>query len=367
MPIENVIATTENCRYCLMCRHTAPVMFVTKKETDSPHGLGLLVQSEQRGLIEWTEQSIDDLYRGDADDGVARANCVTDQPYSSAIAAVRAEVAAAIKAPDAVYEVNGKLQANQNPYGNAVEPDEITTGDVALFIGDDIHFLMPELLDQAVALLTGLGIEPVLIGRGRNNGLLASSLGFPQTAKALIQATIDDVQATEASTLLVLSPGDFYAFGRMNEDRLGLAWPDGVQLKELTVFLAEQLEVESPLMAEAPFAYMDPTHAARAPERHAVVHSLVDASINGERVNMFWREYRAHPTGHGAIGYTHPETAEKLTRARLEDAQAVGAKTLYTEVAGDLVELRKYADEYDIEVVSLYQMLAQQVVGVSTD
>ncbi len=368
MPIENVIATTENCRYCLMCRHTAPVMFVTKKETDSPHGLGLLVQSEQRGLIEWTPTSIDDLYRGDADDGVARANCVTDQPYSSAIAAVRAEVAAAGLAPASAVEVHKALENNDNPYGQKVDVDDVRSGDVALFVGDDVHFLRPDVLEHALTLLQSIGIEPVLLGRGRNNGLLASSLGFPKTAKRLVQATMDDLKASGASTLLTLCPGDFYAFGRMNDDRLGVSMPDEVELKELSPFLAEKLDLNSPLFHVAePFTYMDPTHAVRSPERHVAIRSLVDGTISGRRVNMFWREGRAHPTGHGAIGYTHPDIAEQLTRARLEDAESVGAKTIYTESAGDLNELSKYAAEYEIDVISLYQVMAQQLAGVSTD
>ena len=30
MAIENVIATTDNCRYCLMCRHVCPLGHVTR-------------------------------------------------------------------------------------------------------------------------------------------------------------------------------------------------------------------------------------------------------------------------------------------------------------------------------------------------
>lgn len=368
MPIENVIATTENCRYCLMCRHTAPVMFVTKKETDSPHGLGLLVQSEKRGLIEWTAEAVDDLYRGATDDGVARANCVTDQPYSSAIAAARAEVAAAGLAPAAAVAVNEALEANHNPYGEKVDSGDVGQGDVALFVGDDAHFLQPDILNHALALLDSIGIQPVLIGRGRSNGLLASSLGYPQTAEMLVQATADDVAASGASLLLTLSPADYYAFGRMNDDRLGVAWPDGLALQDLSVFLSEKIgEIDSPMSVTSPFAYLDPSQAVRAPERHAPVRNIVDKSISGERLNLFWREGRAHPTGHGAIGYTHPEVAEMLSRARLEDAQSVGAQIIFTEAAGDLTELSKYAEEYNVEVVSLYQVLAQQLAGVSAD
>ena len=34
--IENPIAVTENCRYCLMCRHVAPVGHVMADEAVTP-------------------------------------------------------------------------------------------------------------------------------------------------------------------------------------------------------------------------------------------------------------------------------------------------------------------------------------------
>ena len=53
MFIENPILATDNCRYCLMCRHVCPVERVTKREATSPHGWALLIASVQRGLLAW--------------------------------------------------------------------------------------------------------------------------------------------------------------------------------------------------------------------------------------------------------------------------------------------------------------------------
>ena len=49
--IEDVILTTENCRYCLMCRHVCPVGHVTRLETLTPHGWGLTIASIRRGIV----------------------------------------------------------------------------------------------------------------------------------------------------------------------------------------------------------------------------------------------------------------------------------------------------------------------------
>ena len=55
------------------------------------------------------------------------------------------------------------------------------------------------------------------------------------------------------------------------------------------------------------------------------------------------------------------ELAEKLTRARVKDAQKSGAKTIISEDPGTLYHLNKFASEYDLQVVGLYQLLADNL------
>ncbi len=85
MTLDNAVLTTDNCRYCLMCRHVCPVGHVTRLETLTPHGWGLLISSGQRGLIDWTDSAVDKLYTC-ADCGTCQSHCVTDQPLPAAIA-----------------------------------------------------------------------------------------------------------------------------------------------------------------------------------------------------------------------------------------------------------------------------------------
>jgi Fe-S oxidoreductase len=129
--IEDVILTTDNCRYCLMCRHVCPVGRISARETLTPHGWGLIIASERRGLVSWNASTVDALYSC-ADCGACRANCVTDQPLPLAIAAARAEVASQDRAPEVVYEVHQRLQRWANPHREQ-EPETVTgQGGVAL-------------------------------------------------------------------------------------------------------------------------------------------------------------------------------------------------------------------------------------------
>lgn len=367
MAIDNIAlsaATTDNCRYCLMCRHVCPVGHVTMLETLTPHGWGLLIASERRGLIGWNASSIDKLFSC-ADCGACRAHCVTDQPLPNAIAAARAEVVQQALAPQAVYAVNEALLQWGNPYQPIAPAPVRNAGEVALFVGDEAAYLWPQALEAALQLLTAVGVMPVLIGAGRNNGYLATSLGFPATGKALAQAILDDLRASRARQLLVLTPGDFYTFQTLYDERLGLPWPQDVELKEVSVYLAECLavgELAFRKLSEAlPYAYVDPAHSVRVTTRYDAPRQLLAAAMPGPGIELFWRRDRTHPAGSTSLKFANPQMANHLTYARLGDAVQVGARLLISEDPGTLNALAAHSARFGLSVRGLYELLAEQL------
>lgn len=360
--IENVIETTEYCRHCLMCRHVDPVGHVSHNETLTPHGWGQLVASERRGMVSWDEDTVDRIYAF-ADNGNSRAHCVTSQPLPEAIAAVRAEIVEAGTAPDVVYELQERLREWENPYEDR-EPGAVEgSGDTALFVGDAARYLRPNVLDAARALLDDLDLDAVPVGRGRNSGFLASSLGLRDVATDIAEANLADLEAAGADRLIVLSPEGKFAFSQMYEERLGVEPPANVEVIELVDLLADRYEEEAGNLprngASGAYAYLDPTHAVRLPDRHQAPRTLLESVRGGERKELFWRKERAHPAGNLALEYTHPKLATALTRARLEDAREVGAGTVFTEDASTLHHLTQHSDAGVVKVVSFFEYLAE--------
>ena len=373
MQIQDPIATTNNCRYCLMCRHVCPVGHVTRLETLTPHGWGLTIQSVERGLLTWNEDTVTALYSC-ADCGTCRANCVTDQPLPSAIAAARAGVAASGLAPAAVTQVGENLAAWGNPYEKPApltDTGAIRTGEVALFVGDEAFFRWPTALVAARTLLQAVGIEPVEIGVGRSNGYLPTSLGFPEIGRTLVQATLDELAAAGAHTLLVLSPGDYFMFHQLMDERLGVSWPEEVQLIELTTYLYDQWNAGDLVLKKAaeqsgeneavPYAYVDPTHAVRVPTRHDAPRALLQAVMPKPGLELFWRRDRAHPVGSGALQFTSPHIANHLTYSRLGDLVETGARLAITEDPGSLSQLSMHADRFKVRIQGLFELLAEKI------
>lgn len=363
--IDNYIETLENCRFCLMCRHVAPVGLVTNMETLTPHGIALIATSQQRGLIEWNEETVGIIY-SEPDGGNSRAHCVFDQPHPEAVAALRVNLVQQNLAPKAVYETGKALTEWGTPFAQEKAEPSSGHGDVALFVGDEVKHLWPQTLPAVLKLLSKIGIDPVLIGIGRNNGLLATSLGFPETAAALVQATLAELQESGAKKLLLLSPGDYFTFNQAIDERLGIEFPADVELVELVSLLAEEMANGtlkfSAVGEDPPYAYVDPTHAVRHPERHAAARQLAAAPMVEEPYELFFSRENAHPVGSTHLQFSSPALAEKLTLARLEDAQNSGAEILICEDPGTLYQLSKYADSRGFTVLGLYEWLAKNIL-----
>lgn len=346
-----------------MCRHMCPVGHVSHLETLTPHGWGQVVASEKRGLISWNDSTVDVMYSC-ADCGVCQSHCVTDQPLPDAIAAVRAKLVQDGLAPSMVDTLKEQLGHWGNPYENkAPEPPE-GKGDYALYVGDATAHLWADTLPAVLKLLGAIDIKPALIGRGVNSGYLASSLGLPDVAKELAGQILNELKESTATTLLVLSPGDYYTFDALYPERLGISIPESVELVDVVKLLDEkhaagELEFNRIEMG-LPYAYVDPTHAVRTLDRLEAPRRLLNAVLPTPVIELFWRKDRAHPAGDGVLQFMQPELSQKLTEARHQDASQAGAQGMITEDSATLYQLNQLSPS-GLPVKGLFELLADRI------
>jgi Fe-S oxidoreductase len=341
---------------------------VTHVETYTPHAWALTIESVARGQLAWDRDTVDVLYAC-ADCGLCRAHCVTDRPLPDAIAAARAEVVRAGRGLPRIAEIDARLATFGNPYGAEIPPPAGERSEVALVVGDAAFGLDPKSVEAAVALLNAAGVRARPVAVGRSTGWLASSLGLEARARALGEALIAEVAGSGAREVLVMSPADRWAIEHVYRDRLDLAWPADVVVKDVTTALAEahregRLRFRPPSGETPPYAYHDPCHAARVVRDHAAPRALLVATLGPRAARpLFWREGRAHPCGAiGGLEFTHPEIAARLADARLDDALAAGATMLVTEDSACLHHLRS-RPAGAVRTQGLFELLVERLVA----
>ena len=358
---DAIINTTEGCRYCLMCRHVCPVARVTHSEATSPHGWALTIAAVRRGLLAWNAETVDLLYQC-ADCGLCQAFCVTDQPLPDAIVAARAEVVAAGHVAPTVAAVDAALRRWGNVYAETTDGVDPVPSEVALFVGATAWHRERAALLAARRLLEHAGLAHALVGHGRSSGYLAYTLGLHETARALAQATVAEVQQIGCRTLVTLSPQQAHTF-RSVYPRLGVPLPDTVEVVELTVLLAALLDEGRLTLRPAPIdlAYHDPCQAPRMDGRWRAPRRLLSAVTTLPLREGFWRQKRAANCGaSGGLPWTQPQLATELARATLADLVASGASLVVTDAPGCLAQLRAHTNER-IAVQGLYEVLAERL------
>lgn len=354
--------TTEGCRFCWMCRQACPVGHVTARETYTPHGWALMIESVARKQLAWNRESADVMFAC-ADCGLCQAHCATDQPLPDAINRARVGLTAAGLAPQAVYELDKLLTADGGAYGKAA-PTTTSKSETVLFVGDAAAHFGAAGVVAATKLLAAAGAKTGAIGTGRSTGFLASTVGLRETAVKLAQAVVGEVRSSGAKEVLVLSPGDRWTFEHVYPSRLGVEWPAGVTIREAVDVIAEAhanggLRIR--LVPAATYAYHNPNHAPRVAKSRPGPRALLAAALGAAAArDLFFREHRAHPTGAtGGLEFTHPRIADQLVDARLADAKRAGAAWLVTEDPLDLHQLANRANG-SIEVRGLFEILADR-------
>jgi Fe-S oxidoreductase len=316
----------------------------------------------RRGLLEWNTETANLLYQC-ADCGLCRAFCVTDQPLPQAIVTARAEVAAAGRAPAAVAEVDAALRRWGNPY--AVAPSTLAKTErceTALFVGAAALHREWASTQAAQRLLEHAGIGHGLAALGRSSGYLAYTLGLHQTARALAQATLAELEQLGCRRLLVLAPEQAYTL-RYIYPLLGVPLPEQIEVIELTVLLSALLDEGRLRLRAAPLdlAYHDPCQTPRIEGRWHAPRRLLAGLTTLPLGEGFWREKRASNCGaSGGLPWTQPVLAATMAKAALADAGASGGRLIVTDAPNCLAHLRAVARD-GVEVRGLYEVLADRL------
>ncbi len=201
------------------------------------------------------------------------------------------------------------------------------------------------------------------IAMGLSSAYLPFALGLRETARTLAKAALQELIASRAARLIVLTPEDARAFNDALPE-LGLNLPEGVELVELTALLAEAVAAQKLTMrpADLSLTYHDPAHTPHFPGRAAKARRVIAALTSRPLLEMFWREERAAPGGvTGGLEFTNPALARQMTLNRIAEAAATGADCLVTEDPASLAAFLTHADGSRLKIEGLYELIVEHL------
>ena len=177
------------CRCCFMCRHACPVFLTTKMDADTPRGHALLISRIDEGLSEWTEDTIDKIYRC-SQCGLCKELCEFKWGEDLVVQAGRENIVSGGRAPGTVTNfarlLIDKRPVHDKPAKESKVQRTVIRGkqpDVLYFAGDTAFYEHPEIIRATATVLDSMGINWAMLEKGESTGVELLSLDTPVKPK----------------------------------------------------------------------------------------------------------------------------------------------------------------------------------------
>jgi Fe-S oxidoreductase len=371
MLIAEHTSTIEACRFCFMCRHVCTVGVISGKESDTPRGKGLILFKLLKGHIEYGPELVDTLYRCCLC-GLCQTWCKAGCEPPEAVLAARADVVAQGKEPESVRQIKEHLLTTGNPFGLPADarfqailaPDLFRPrAEVLYYVGCDTAYCQPEIAGALVRILQAAKVDFSLLPKERSTGKPLWLLGYRAEARAMAQALVAQIRATQCRTLITGCPSSFDAFTK-DFPAMGLDL-GGIEVLHTAQYL-DRLGQEGRLIAQRPTVssatlldgtYLGRKHAIFDPPRR-VLQRLPGLAVR----EMGWSRELAYSAGEsgGVFRLLQPDLSRQMAARVLAEAATTGAEVLVTTCPATKAALAE-AKPSSPRVLDLAELVAQAV------
>jgi len=307
-------------------------MTLTRRETYSARGRGLLLFALQQDKVGWDAQIADVMY-GFFADGLSRHVCAGHIPHDEMVIDARRRLVAAGQAPAAVTQLKSNIAKTGNPWGGK-EPDLAALegvkprSEVLVYFGPAARIRRPAAMTALAALLNKAGVDFSVLAEEGDPGLLLYTLGEVEAAAAAAQAVAEKIRRSGART--VVTP-DAETYRTLKVGFGAVPALSGPAVQHSAEFLAEMLgRLRFRPLARSRVTYHDPCALARFARCLDAPRALVQAVCDAAPLEIgYWSRDLAHCSGEcGGVPFTHPELSRKAAEQRVRAAREAGAELI---------------------------------------
>lgn len=336
MNLEKYLDVVNACRFCFMCRHLATLAVVTAKEADTPRGHALIADRIRMNPAELANPDfIATLYQADLS-GACRTHCVSSYDEVGLVLALRADIAAAGLAPQAVQDLTSEFLDVKF----TVDPGE---SNLLYYPHPCVELHQPEI----AAAFRSLAPTARVVSGG-DCGNVLRLLGFTEASVAVAARFRAALARAGAKTLVVSSPA---AFDFLKND----AELTGIEVKLASEYLLEQALGTVDLPGKA--AFLDSDFLRHYQTNDSPRRLLLQLGIAAEPFGTNREESYACGEGSMPLVRLYPGLVAKMADRVAELAERDGLDVLITPSPYTKYALKLFAPQ--LRVLTMEEIAAQ--------
>lgn len=324
-----------------MCRHICPIGNATGQERNTARARALGLSLVERGA-EPLSEAADNVYEC-ALCGACTKECVTGWDPVRFTKEARLEIAQEGETPAYIRTLLDRLMATGNVYGekavapalsDAVEKVRDPEAETLLFLGSDARFRCPDAARNAIELMRKLGVRFTVLADEPDSGYAMDFLvGAAEETAQIMKKTAEVLSAYR--TVVCYDPADAKTFLREYKE-----WdiPLSAKIVPFPVFLASQLDALPLRKKDACYTLQDSAHLARDLEETASARTVLKACGTLKEMLLFGKDTML--AGNLIMNEYMPRVMADVAKARIINAENVGAQVLVTESPAEYVLLR---------------------------
>jgi len=367
------------CRCCFMCRHACPVFLATKLDADTPRGHALLISRIDQGLSEWTEDTIDKIYRC-SQCSLCKELCEFKWGEDLVVQAGRENIVSGGREPEAVKNL-ARLLIDRRPVHNKPAKEQklqraaVRGGqtDVLYFAGETAFYKHPEIVEATAVVLDSMGINWAMLENEGSTGVELFELGYSGEARKVAGDLAGRIMDIHPSILITGCAHAYRAFKELYP-QWGIDALQGIQIHHITEYLINKMSEGVLRLAQDPalsgVAYHDPCQLGRKMGVYDAPRNLIKAITGNPPAELFHNRGEAECCGSGSVMYlTNPDTAIKVARRRMESVLQESAKSVITACPNcKNILIKTDADMHSgVKVLDIVELIASQVKGKCED
>ena len=366
---KNNLDTIKACRYCPMCRQSCPSEFISYKESDTPRGRAMLLQSVYIAGKEYDKSTVEAIYNCFVC-GSCKSWCagfeIGAYNIPELIKFARKDIVRKGQTLEVVESIKASLLESDNPYqivksASFSQTIEEKKADVLYFMGSEINFRNPEIARAAIKIFNHLNISYTLLKNEPESGKILDLLGYPD--QAIIKAgQIHSRIINSGCKKVVVS--DPLAYDALKNDYpgWGFKFDPKVKILHMSEYLAELVKSGSLELAKTTekITLADSEFLGRFNAVFVAPREIIKSSAGDNFVEMRWNREKLLSTGEAAFTFndrlfTQGDKLGGKIRIQANDIDCTIIITLSATAKNNI------GDHADIKAVDIAEFVAELI------